>query len=238
MAVIIIIIIRQSTPLSYSRFCSAPSRDRTKWAQMAPKGAKDGLLGALVGSKQGRNGLNMPRTLSPSGRDHFWTKAFLTIFGPKIHLSGVPCGGVLPPPPPLARPGTGSYAGVGAVLRGGNHLNWGVAPRKSAPGIAIPAVQPEIRPFFGFGPPQGWLGGWLCPPPLARPGTGSYAGVGAVLRGGNQEEELGDVYIADTGKGRAGLEDFNFDHEVRRKVGAEWGPMSETKEYLKQHVQP
>ena len=55
-----------------------------------------------------------------------------------------------PPPPPLARPGTGSYAGVGAVLRGGNHLNWGVAPRKSAPGIAIPAVQPEIRPFFGF----------------------------------------------------------------------------------------
>ena len=50
----------------------------------------------------------------------------------------------------VARPGTGSYAGVGAVLRGGNHLNWGVAPRRSAPRIAIPAVQPEIRPFFGF----------------------------------------------------------------------------------------
>ena len=27
-------------------------------------------------------------------------------------------------------------------------------------------------------------------------------------------------------------------HEVRRKVGAEWGLMSETKEYLMQHVQP
>ena len=121
----------------------------SKPPSLAPKGAKDGLLGALDGSKQGRNGPNMPRTPSQSGRDHFWTKLFLTIFGPKIHLSGVPCGGVLPPHP-LARPGTGSYAGVGAVLRGGNHLNWGVAPRKSAPGIAIPAVQPEIRAFFGF----------------------------------------------------------------------------------------
>ena len=35
--------------------------------------------------------------------------------------------------------------------RGGNHLNWGVAPRKSAPGIAIRAVWATGRPFFGFG---------------------------------------------------------------------------------------
>ena len=67
---------------------------------------------ALDGSKQGRNGLNMPRTPSQSGGDHFWTQLFLTTFGPKIHLSGVPCGGVLPPPPCLARYG---------VLRG----RWG-----------------------------------------------------------------------------------------------------------------
>ena len=59
-----------------------------------------------------------------------------------------------------------------------------------------------------------------------------------IVVGMSSDEELGDVYVADTGKGRVGLEDFNFDHEVRRKVGAEWGQMSETKEYLMQHVQP
>ena len=59
-----------------------------------------------------------------------------------------------------------------------------------------------------------------------------------IVVGMSSDEELGDVYVADTGKGRVGLEDFNFDHEVRRKVGAEWGLMPETKEYLMQHVQP
>ena len=59
-----------------------------------------------------------------------------------------------------------------------------------------------------------------------------------IVVGLSSDEELGDVYVADTGKGRVGLEDFNFDNEVRRKVGAEWGLMPETKEYLMQHVHP
>ena len=59
-----------------------------------------------------------------------------------------------------------------------------------------------------------------------------------IVVGLSSDEELGDVYVADTGKGRVDLEDFNFDNEVRRKVGAEWGLMPETKEYLMQHVHP
>ena len=61
--------------------------------------------------------------------------------------------------------------------------------------------------------------------------------VGIVV-GMSSGEQLGDVYVVDTGKGRVDLEDFNFEHEVRRKVGAAWGLMPETKEYLMQHVQP
>ena len=57
-----------------------------------------------------------------------------------------------------------------------------------------------------------------------------------IVVGMSSDEQLGDVYVADTGKGRIGLEDFNFEHEVRRKVGAAWGLMPETKEYLMQHV--
>ena len=53
---------------------------RTKWAQLVPKGSKDGLLGALDGSKRGQNGLNMPRTPSQSVWDHFWTKPFFDHF--------------------------------------------------------------------------------------------------------------------------------------------------------------
>ena len=59
-----------------------------------------------------------------------------------------------------------------------------------------------------------------------------------IVVGMSSDEELGDVYIADTGKGRVGLEDFNFDNLVRRKVGAEWGLTPETKECLMQHVRP
>ena len=60
-----------------------------------------------------------------------------------------------------------------------------------------------------------------------------------IVVGLSSDEEFSDVCIADTGNGRVGLEDFNFEHAVRRrKVGAEWGLMPETKEYLMQHVQP
>ena len=59
-----------------------------------------------------------------------------------------------------------------------------------------------------------------------------------IVVGMSSDEQLRDVYVPDTGNGWVGLQDFVFEHEVRRKVGAEWGLMPETKEYLMQHVQP
>ena len=59
-----------------------------------------------------------------------------------------------------------------------------------------------------------------------------------IVVGMSSDEQLGDVYVVDTGKGRVDLEDFNFEHEVRRKVGAAWGLMPETKEYLVKHMMP
>ena len=55
------------------------------------------------------------------------------------------------PPTPLAWPGTGSHAGVWAVLRGRIHVTRGEALKESALGIAIRAIRPEIRPFFCLG---------------------------------------------------------------------------------------
>ena len=59
-----------------------------------------------------------------------------------------------------------------------------------------------------------------------------------IVVGMSSDEQLGDIFVVDTGKGRNDLEDFTFEHEVRRKVGAAWGLMLETKEYLTQHVLP
>ena len=59
----------------------------------------------------------------------------------------------------------------------GNHQKWGVAPTKSALGIAIRAVQPAIQPFpaFDAGPLRLGLAGMLvalfdlcCPSGLPR----------------------------------------------------------------------
>ena len=46
----------------------------------------------------------------------------------------------------------GTQDGQDKTRQRGNHQNWGggVAPRKSAPGIAIRAVQPALRPFSAF----------------------------------------------------------------------------------------
>ena len=54
----------------------------------------------------------------------------------------------------------------------------------------------------------------------------------------SSDEELADVFVVDAGKGSVDLEDFNFEQTVRRKVGAVWGLMPETKEYLARHIMP
>jgi hypothetical protein len=59
-----------------------------------------------------------------------------------------------------------------------------------------------------------------------------------IVVGMSSDEQLGDVYVADTSNRQIRPEDLIFEHEVRRKVGAAWGVMPETKEYLEQHVLP
>ena len=144
-------LIRQFTPLSHSGLCSAPTldpafrlpkmsqmcsvylpkgsgnilggksfgailgpkighflgtptcaRNGPSQAHMAPKRAKVQLLEAPSGAKRAQNCPNMPHVLFGRLWGHVWAKPFLTIFGPKI--------------------GTGCYACVWAILRGGNQV--------------------------------------------------------------------------------------------------------------------
>ena len=59
-----------------------------------------------------------------------------------------------------------------------------------------------------------------------------------IVVGMSSDEQLGDVFVVDAGEGSVDLEDFNFEQTVRHKVGAAWGLMPETKEYLARHIMP
>ena len=59
-----------------------------------------------------------------------------------------------------------------------------------------------------------------------------------IVVGISSDQQLGDVFVVDAGKGSVDLKDFDFEQKVRRKEGAAWGLMPETKEYLARHMMP